>query len=164
MTLKANQQGPDVNGRIFELAGGYYSELRYERSKGAVWKTDDTFTPSAVAAKWHEVRNFDGAEHPVNSEDVDMMVSLDATLPVKADIQGLLKKAQASTNKQASPAVGFKGKTVVITGAGAGLGRSYALMFGKLGANVVINDVTKEGAESVVKEVKQGMFTLILVV
>jgi len=38
------------------------------------------------------------------------------------------------------------------------------LMFGKLGANVVINDVTKEGAESVVKEVKQGMFTLILVV
>jgi hypothetical protein len=29
-------------------------------------------------------------------------------------------------------------------------------MFGKLGANVVINDVTKEGAEAVVKEVKQG--------
>jgi len=69
-----------------------------------------------------------------------------------------LKKAQASTNKQASPAINFKGKTVVITGAGAGLGRSYALMFGKLGANVVINDVTKEGAESVVKEVKQGQF------
>lgn len=68
-------KGPDVTGRIFELAGGYYSELRYERSKGAVWKTDDSFTPSAVAAKWHEVRNFDGAEHPVNSEDVDMMVS-----------------------------------------------------------------------------------------
>lgn len=67
-----------------------------------------------------------------------------------------MKKAQASTNKQASPAINFKGKTVVITGAGAGLGRSYALMFGKLGANVVINDVTKEGAESVVKEVKQG--------
>jgi len=67
-----------------------------------------------------------------------------------------LKKAQASANKQASPAINFKGKTVVITGAGAGLGRSYALMFGKLGANVVINDVTKEGAESVVKEVKQG--------
>lgn len=68
-------QGPDVNGRIFELAGGYYSELRYERSKGAVWKTDESFTPSAVAAKWHEVRNFDGAEYPVNSEDGDMLVS-----------------------------------------------------------------------------------------
>jgi len=72
-----------------------------------------------------------------------------------------LKKAQASTNKQASPAINFKGKTVAITGAGAGLGRSYALMFGKLGANVVINDVTKEGAESVVKEVKQGESRLV---
>lgn len=73
---EADNQGPDVNGRIFELAGGYYSELRYERSKGAVWKTDDSFTPSAVAAKWDEVRSFDGAEHPVNSEDVDMMVGI----------------------------------------------------------------------------------------
>lgn len=46
---------------------------------------------------------------------------------------------------------------MVITGAGAGLGRSYALMFGKLGANVVVNDVTKDGAEKVVEEVKKGM-------
>lgn len=29
-------------------------------------------------------------------------------------------------------------------------------MFGKLGANVVVNDVTKDGAEKVVKEVKAG--------
>lgn len=29
-------------------------------------------------------------------------------------------------------------------------------MFGKLGANVVVNDVTKDGAEKVVKEVKEG--------
>lgn len=85
-----------------------------------------------------------------------MMVRFEVASRINADIKGLLKKAQASTNKQASPAINFKGKTVVITGAGAGLGRSYALMFGKLGANVVVNDVTKEGAESVVKEVKQG--------
>jgi multifunctional beta-oxidation protein len=29
-------------------------------------------------------------------------------------------------------------------------------MFGKLGANVVINDVSKENAEKVVEEVKKG--------
>jgi len=90
-----------------------------------------------------------------------MMVRFEIACRIIADIQGLLKKAQASTNKQASPAINFKGKTVVITGAGAGLGRSYALMFGKLGANVVINDVTKEGAESVVKEVKQGQSSFV---
>ncbi|GFZ45956.1 (3R)-3-hydroxyacyl-CoA dehydrogenase [Saitozyma sp. JCM 24511] len=135
------QNGPDVNGRIFELGAGFVSEVRYERSKGAVWRTDDSFTPSAVAAKWEEVADFANAEHPVNSEDGDMM--------------GLLKKSRTSPiNPQVSPAIEFKGKTVIITGAGAGLGRSYALMFGKLGANVVINDVSREGAEKVVQEVK----------
>jgi multifunctional beta-oxidation protein len=74
--------------------------------------------------------------------------------------QGLLKKSRTSpTNPQVSPPIEFKGKTVIITGAGAGLGRSYALMFGKLGANVVINDVSKEGAEKVVQEVKAGEWT-----
>ena len=27
-------QGPDVTGRTFELAAGFYSEIRWERSKG----------------------------------------------------------------------------------------------------------------------------------
>lgn len=35
-------------------------------------------------------------------------------------------------------------------------------MFGKLGANVVVNDVTKDGAEKVVKEVQQGEFRHVL--
>ena len=63
---------------------------------------------------------------------------------------------QLSPNKQISPAIDFGNKTVIITGAGAGLGRSYALMFAKLGANLVINDVSKENAEKVVGEVKAG--------
>lgn len=50
----------------------------------------------------------------------------------------------------------YKGKTVIITGAGAGLGRSYALVLAKLGANIVINDVSKENADKVVQEVKAG--------
>lgn len=50
----------------------------------------------------------------------------------------------------------FKGKTVIITGSGAGLGRAYALMFGKLGANIVINDLSKGNADKVVQEVKTG--------
>lgn len=35
----------------------------------------------------------------------------------------------------------FDGQTVVVTGAGGGLGRSYATFFGVRGANVVVNDL-----------------------
>ena len=35
----------------------------------------------------------------------------------------------------------WDGQTVVVTGAGGGLGKAYALFFGKRGANVVVNDL-----------------------
>ncbi len=45
-------------------------------------------------------------------------------------------------------------RTVVITGAGGGLGRAYALAFAQEGANVVVNDIRQEAAEAVADEVK----------
>lgn len=45
-------------------------------------------------------------------------------------------------------------RTVVITGAGGGLGRAYALAFAQEGANVVINDIRAEAAQAVADEVK----------
>ena len=35
----------------------------------------------------------------------------------------------------------YDGQTVVVTGAGGGLGREYAVFFGSRGANVVVNDL-----------------------
>ncbi|KAI5452980.1 hypothetical protein NCC49_006513 [Naganishia albida] len=135
-------KGPDVTGRLFELGAGFVSEIRWQRAKGAYFKPDETFTPSAVKAKWNQIGDFSqGSEYPVGMEGKDPMA--------------LLKESQSvKSNPQSDPEVNFKGKTVIITGAGAGLGRAYALMYGKLGANVVVNDVSKEGAEKVVQEVK----------
>lgn len=49
-----------------------------------------------------------------------------------------------------------KDKVAVITGAGRGLGRAYALALAKEGAKVVVNDIDLEAAEVVVKEIKDA--------
>jgi NAD(P)-dependent dehydrogenase (short-subunit alcohol dehydrogenase family) len=61
--------------------------------------------------------------------------------------------------------VSFEDKTVIVTGAGNGLGKSYALEFAKRGANVVVNDLggSVDGsgsgsspADDVVEEIKNN--------
>ncbi|KAJ7650353.1 peroxisomal hydratase-dehydrogenase-epimerase [Roridomyces roridus] len=132
--------GVDATGRVFEVGAGFVAEIRWERSNGTVFKTDSSFTPSAVKAKFAEITDFSKAEHPHFLRDIDApsKLKLAATLP---------------SNPQSSPPVRFDGQTVIITGSGAGLGRVYALMYGKLGANVVVNDVSEKSANGVVDEV-----------
>lgn len=45
-------------------------------------------------------------------------------------------------------------RTVLITGAGGGLGRAYALAFAGQGARVVVNDIRLEAARAVVDEIR----------
>lgn len=46
-----------------------------------------------------------------------------------------------------------EGRVVIITGAGGGLGREYALAFAREGASVVVNDINPQAAERTVGEI-----------
>lgn len=48
------------------------------------------------------------------------------------------------------------GRSVIITGAGGGLGRAYALAFADEGASVVVNDIRRDAAEGVVAEITRA--------
>jgi len=67
--------GPDGAGKCFEIGAGFVAEVRWERTKGAIFKTDETFTPSAVKARWTEVTDFTNADHPKALDDIDTAVS-----------------------------------------------------------------------------------------
>ena len=48
----------------------------------------------------------------------------------------------------------LSGKVSVVTGAGMGLGKAYAIGLAKEGASVVVNDVVPEAANKTVEEIK----------
>jgi NAD(P)-dependent dehydrogenase (short-subunit alcohol dehydrogenase family) len=53
-----------------------------------------------------------------------------------------------------------EGRSVIVTGAGQGLGREHALEFGRQGAQIVVNDIG-DAAEAVAAEVRAAGGTAI---
>ena len=125
-------------GGIFEAAAGHFSKIRWERSKGLLLRPDESLTPELILSKWNKVVDFTGAEYPNQP----------------AELMGLLAQAEQLPSSKPSSSVdlGVKGRVVLVTGGGAGLGRAYAMLFGKLGAKVLVNDV--RNASSVAAEIR----------
>jgi multifunctional beta-oxidation protein len=125
------------NGSIFAAAAGHYSKIRWERSRGFLTHPEG-LSPNVVLENWEKVVDWNGAEHPMEPAQIFQLFEKAKTL---------FKPASTSGKK-----VNFKNQVVLVTGGGTGLGRAYSLLFAKLGAKVVVNDV--KNAEKVANEIK----------
>lgn len=143
-TFLVSEANQDITGQVVEAGAGFMAALRRERSHGVVFRADETFTPSAVRHRIDEILDFDtNPEYPEKITDANHMEFLE-------------RAKEAKPNEQGDQEVRFDGKTVLVTGAGAGLGKAYALMFAKLGGNVVVNDFSEKVANAVVEEIKKA--------
>ncbi|KAI6042983.1 hypothetical protein EDC04DRAFT_3088326, partial [Pisolithus marmoratus] len=93
-------------------------------ASGRVFEVGAGFV-AEVKLKWPEVSDFSDPRHPESMADV----------ACARDCRQVTSERPSDTS-------------------GAGLGRVYALMYGRLGANVVVNDVNEKGATGVCKEVE----------
>ncbi|KIW66623.1 peroxisomal hydratase-dehydrogenase-epimerase [Phialophora macrospora] len=126
-----------TSGSIFEVGGGHIAKLRWERAKGLLLRADETYTPGAILKKWDKVNDFSEPEYPTGV--ADFVTKSEESLKLPPNEQG--------------EDIRFDGKVVLITGAGAGLGRGYALAFAKRGASVVVNDLMNP--DTVVQEIQK---------
>tara|TARA_R110002073_G_scaffold177151_3_gene335001 strand:+ start:35886 stop:38915 length:3030 start_codon:yes stop_codon:yes gene_type:complete len=56
----------DENGSLFEVGGGYFGKLRWERSEGKMYRVGRNITPDTIKGAWSEIIDFSNATHPAD--------------------------------------------------------------------------------------------------
>lgn len=144
LVVYLTHESTNVTNSIFELAAGFYGQIRWERSAGELFYPDiETLTPEIILPRFKNIvefkdKSFKKIEHPIQLTDYNDLINKGRQLP-------------QNNSGPSFPINSLRGKVAVITGAGGGLGRSHAHWFAKYGCKVIINDI--KDPESVVKEI-----------
>ncbi len=72
-------EGCEETGGLFEVGGGFYAKLRWERAAGKTFRIGRDVTVEAVKKSWGDIIGFDKTEHPTNiaSSMQPVMVNLE---------------------------------------------------------------------------------------
>ncbi|MBL8954755.1 MAG: SDR family NAD(P)-dependent oxidoreductase [Myxococcaceae bacterium] len=54
------------NGGIFEVGGGYFGKLRWERTEGRLFKLGREISPEHIQNNWQKITSFEKSTHPAN--------------------------------------------------------------------------------------------------
>ncbi|MDB4993501.1 MAG: Oxidoreductase, short chain dehydrogenase/reductase family protein [Myxococcaceae bacterium] len=56
----------EENGGLFEVGGGFFSKLRWERTKGEMFRLGRKVTVENVQKSWPKITSFENADHPAD--------------------------------------------------------------------------------------------------
>ena len=65
VAILAHESNQETGG-LYEVGGGFYSKLRWERTAGTMFALGAIPSPEQVQAKWHDITSFDKSEHPAS--------------------------------------------------------------------------------------------------
>ncbi len=61
-----SHEGCDESGGLFEVGGGFYSKLRWERTVGKTFKLGRAISPEDLRKNWETITSFENATHPTD--------------------------------------------------------------------------------------------------
>ncbi len=64
LVAKLAHESTEDTGGLYEVGGGFFAKLRWERSAGKTFRLGRTIAPEDVDGAWKNIAGFDKAEHP----------------------------------------------------------------------------------------------------